>query len=685
MTTLPLGSEFSVQTQDAWLKLVEKTLKGAEFEKALVTSTYDGIPIQPLYTREDFAAADEAEEIPGLAPFTRGSVTAGPKTLPWHICQSHAHPDPDANNAAILTDLEGGVSAVSLKLAGRNTDGILVTSATDLETILDGVSLEIAPIFLEPSRESIANAAQLLSVIAKRKCNAEAVSGNLGADPIGVLASQGQLEQSLQDALRQTCDLAHHVSRTLPNIRSVLVDTRAYHFGGASEAQEIAVALATGVAYLRALEAGGLDLTTAASQIGFTMTADADMFTSTAKLRAARRLWAKATGACGIEPVPMALRVESAARMMTDRDVWMNMLRTTAACFAAGIAGAGVVTLHPYTAASGLPDGFGRRIARNTQIILQEESSIGQVTDPAGGSWYLERLTADLADKSWALFQELERDGGIAASLASGALQERISQVAEARRANIERRKDPIVGVSEFPNLEETQSDVLPIDRTAVQANADDRLKAHLEQRGQSFDLSTIPPAANSGMTAAMIEACEHGATHSELASSLAGEPHSVAPVGGTRLSVAFEALRSASDGYLERNGTRPSVFLANLGTAAQFTARSAYSKNFFGSGGIETLSNNGFTDDDRLAEAFRKSGAAAAVLCSSDAVYADRAASAATVLRKAGATHLYLAGHPGDRRDEFAAAGIASFIHMGCNVIDLLKQAHQILGVERS
>ncbi len=685
MTTLPLGSEFSAQTHDAWLKLVEKTLKGADFEKALVTRTYDGIPIQPIYARDTSMDAARIGETPGLPPYTRGVGQPGSQPLPWHICQTHAHPDPGSNNSAILTDLEGGVSALSLKASDSSSDGILVTNTKDLDIALSGVSVDIAPVFLEPTHGSIAIAALLLATIEEREADTETVSGNLGVDPFGLLASTGHLDQSVDEALAQMSDLAHHVSASFPNIASVLVDTRSYHYGGASDAQEIAIAIATGVSYLRALEENGLDLATSAGQIGFAMTTDSDLFASVSKLRTARQLWAKVTAACGIEPAPMNLRVESAARMMSDRDVWVNMLRTTVACFAAGIAGAQAVTLQPYTAASGLPDGFARRIARNTQIILQEESSVGLVTDPAGGSWFMEKLTNDLAEKSWSLFQEIECEGGIASSLASGNLQDRIAKVRDLRITNVARRKDPIVGVSEFPNLDENKTDVLPVDVVDIKTASDRRLQEHLQRRGWSFDPTTISPPARGVMTKNLIDAGRQGATLSELTAGLAGELHTVEALTGARLSIGFESLRTASDDHTARTGSRPAVFLACLGTAGDFTARAAFSKNLFGAGGIETLQNAGFADEESLTEAFRKTSAKAAVICSSDAVYADRAVSAAAALRSAGAIYVYLAGHPGERRVEFEHAGIATFIHMGCNVIDVLEQAHQVLGVQQS
>lgn len=673
MSDLALGAEFPDASQEAWLALVEKTLKGADFDKALKTTTYDGIEIAPLYTNAD--TVDEPAP-PGSAPFTRGAEGKTDASLPWHICQSFSHPDPGAANAEILRDLQRGVTAIALEIDSTGNNGITVANRDDLATLLDGVLLDLAPVHFKAGDSGTAVAALYLAHLDGAETEKSSIKGNLGIDPIGSLAAAGASVQSVGRALAHLADTAAVTASDYPLLRTALADTTAYHNAGASEAQEIATALATGIAYLRAMDAAGIDLRKAAGQIGFTMAADADFFATIAKLRAARTLWAEATSACGIPDAAMDLRIETADRMMATRDAWVNMLRTTVACFAAGVAGAQSVTVHPYTAALGLPDRFARRIARNTQVILQEESSLGRVLDPAGGSWYVESLTAAIAEKAWSLFREIESEGGIVDSLKSGALQARISATAETRASDIARRKVPLTGVSEFPNLNEGEVDVADIDQEREQAASAERQSAFLAARAQTPDLGDVPQAGNGALTTALKDAAKAGATVAEIVTATSDDGESIQALEPRRLGEGFERLRAASDRFLAANGKRPQIFMANLGPLATFTARATFAQNFFATGGIEALANSGFETPGEAIAAFRDSGATLAVICSSDAFYAEHAEDAAKALRDAGAAHVYLAGAPGARRGALEAAGVGTFIHSGCNVLDIMNEA---------
>ncbi|MFN8053558.1 MAG: methylmalonyl-CoA mutase family protein, partial [Acidimicrobiales bacterium] len=402
MTTTPdlaLAAEFPAVDRAQWLALVDKVLKGAPFERRLVSTTYDGIAIQPLYTAAD--VVERPEQYPGQPNFTRGATAARPERGAWEIRQTQVHPDPAEANRRIIEDLEGGVGSLALRLdvggAGA-VDGVVIGGAADLATLLDGVYLDLVPIVVEAGTR-FASAAELLFDLWESKDIApDQRRGSLGADPLGALAVTGRLPQGLSGALAEIADLAQRCA-TLPNVRVVEVDTAPYVDAGASEAEELGLMLATGVAYLRALVDAGMSPDAAARTIGFTISADADVFASIAKLRAARRIWAHALAAVGVDAAS-SFSVRTAGRMMTRRDPWVNMLRTTAACFAAGVAGAEAVTVQPFDVALGQADGLARRIARNTQLILQEESNIGVVSDPAGGSWFLESLTTQLADRA---------------------------------------------------------------------------------------------------------------------------------------------------------------------------------------------------------------------------------------------------------------------------------------------
>lgn len=315
--------------------------------------------------------------------------------------------------------------------------------------------------------------------------------------------------------------------------------------------------------------------------------------------------------------------------MLTRSDPYVNMLRATMATFAAGLAGANAITVLPHTLALGLPDAFARRVARNTQLILLEESNLAKVSDPAAGSGGIESLTQALCAAAWTLFQEIETAGGLFAALEQNLIQGKVAATRATREANVARRKDVLTGASAFPNLNEARATVL--EAKAIELAPDDAKIA----------FEPLPPI---------------------------------------RLAAPFERLRDRSDEMLKATGARPKIFLANLGTAADFTARATFAKSFFEAGGIEAAETNGFADMAALSAAFKASGATLACICSSDKAYAERAQDAAKALQAAGARHIYLAGRGGEHETAWRAAGVNAFIFAGDDAVAALQQAYRWL-----
>ncbi len=438
---LRLASEFNPATSDQWQALVEKVLRrSSTTADALVSETYDGFALEPLYT-----AADASVEpgFPGLPPFTRGGRPDGAVAAGWDVRQQHAHPDPAVTRQAVLTDLEHGVTSLWL-VAGQA--GVPVDALPD---VLADVYLDLAPVTLDAGADAVAAAQALLDLHEDKGIRASQVRGNLGADPIGLRARTGEA-QDLEGAAAWAAGIAERYV----NLRSVVVDALPYHEAGSSDGQELGYALATAVAYLRALTDAGLTVDDAARRLEFRLAATADQFGTIAKLRAARRLWARVAEVSGTNTaVPQ--HVVTSTTMMTRRDPWVNMLRTTLACFAAGAGGADAVTVQPFDTAIGLPDAFARRIARNTQSILVEESRVAGVIDPAGGSWYVERHTDELAKAGWAVFQQVERAGGIVTALDDGEVAEAVAAVRDARTQRLQANDEVITGVTVFPDKHE--------------------------------------------------------------------------------------------------------------------------------------------------------------------------------------------------------------------------------------
>ena len=392
----------------AWSPRSSATAPAADSpERPLATITADGIEIAPLYVGD---ASRPSPGYPGQAPFVRGRTAAGHRAG-WDVRQRHEHPDPAVAREQITEDLEGGVSSLWLGLG----DGQIPVGA--LPDVLADVYLDLAPVVLDAG-ERFAEAAEVfLAAAAERGVPAAELAGCLGADPLGVLARTGA-----EGDLEAAADLARRCAADFPGIRAIVVDALPFHEAGGTEAQELGCALAAGLEYLRAMRTAGLPADAAFGQLEFRYAATADQFTTIAKLRAARRVWARVAEQCGVDSGAGGQRQHAVSSwpMLTRRDPWNNILRATLACFAAGVGGADAITVAPFDAAIGQPDQLARRVARNVQALLVDESHVAQVIDPAGGSWYVEDFTEQLAARSWAAFQDIERAGGLRAALASG-------------------------------------------------------------------------------------------------------------------------------------------------------------------------------------------------------------------------------------------------------------------------
>ncbi|MFI6642918.1 methylmalonyl-CoA mutase family protein [Streptomyces sp. NPDC050504] len=635
MTVLPddgfsLAADFPDATHEQWQRLVDGVLRkagrnvpeSAAPDDLLSTTLQDGLSTRPLYTARTTAGAEEGEGagatgVPGFAPFTRGGTPQGGAASGWDVRQRHDRPDPARTNEAVLTDLENGATSVWLTVgaSGVPVDGI--------GAALSGVYLDLAPVVLDAGAEFDAAASELLRLYEERGVAPSAALGNLGADPLGHAARTGE-HDSLPDLLTAAAALARRCHEEYPGLRALTVDALPYHEAGASPAEELGCALATGVALLRTLDGAGLPVEAALGQLEFRFAATADQFLTIAKLRAARRVWARVAEACGAAPGAGAQRQHAVTSpvMMSRRDPWVNMLRTTVASLAAGVGGADAVTVLPFDHALGLPDAFARRIARNTSTVLVEESHIGRVIDPAGGSWYVERLTEELAGAAWEWFQEIERAGGQAAALRSGLVAARLDATWQARKEDLAKRREPITGVSEFPILDQP-----PVER----------------------------------------------------------DPAPAAPTGGlprVRRDEDYEELRARSDAHLAATGARPRVFVAALGSAAAHTARASFAANLFRAGGIEPVHDPVSVDAATVAEAFAASGARVACVCSSDALYAEQAAPVAEALKAAGALRVFLAGRPGELRETYVRAGVDEFVVAGGDAVAVLASVLDRIGV---
>jgi methylmalonyl-CoA mutase len=611
---LRLAADFQPATYDDWRKLVDGVLKGAPFEK-LVGKTYDGLKIEPIYPRAH-----------GAAP-----VAGRAEAAPWQIMQRIDHPDAAQANAQALHDLENGANGLTLVFSGANgAYGFgLEPSAEALEKVLDGVFIDAGiAIELQVGPQSRMAAIHMAEYVKRRGVDPATCNLRFGLDPVGACAVWGSSPYSWPEIVPAVTGAIKGLAAMGFKGPFAVADGRVIHDAGGSEAQELAFVLAAGVQYMRALESAGVAPEDIQGMIYARLSADADQFLTMAKFRALRLLWARVEQSCGLAPKPLFIAADTAWRMLTRRDPYVNMLRATMATFSAGLGGADSINVLPHTLALGLPDPFARRAARNTHLVLLEESNLAKVADPAAGSGGIETLTQQLSEAAWALFQEIEKAGGVFAALTQNLIQKKVAATRAAREANIARRKEVLTGASEFPNLHEAAVAVLDAKPVELAPYGEARI---------TFD--ALPPM---------------------------------------RLAAPFEKLRDRSDEILEKTGARPKVLLANLGMPADFTARATFAKGFFETGGIEAVDTEGFNDPAALSAAFKASGAATTCLCSSDKVYADHAIPAAKALQAAGCRHIYLAGRPGEQEAALRAAGVNDFIFAGGDALAMLQDAYR-------
>lgn len=560
-----------------WQELAEKALKGAPFER-LTGQTYDGVPVRPLYTRMDAPNPAAQSGAAGAAPFIRGAEAVRDAFLPWDIRQTILTPDPQAANQTALYDLERGVSSLEFVIDPTGNCGVAASRVADFQVLIKGVLLALATVALDAPIDPLGAARALADAVAEGERATAKLAFNL--DPMASRMN-GQTGCSLGAA----AGFAAQTQSLFPMATCLRADARPVHEGGGSEAQELAVLIASGIAHLQAGEAFGLAPADINATLVFTLATGPDVVVEIAKQRAARRLWARVLDACGVA-APMRLQAVTSGRMQTKRDPWTNILRATCACFGAAAGGADVITVLPFTSALGLADENARRIARNTQLILQEESHLGRVTDPAGGAWAMEALAEDLAQAAWPLVQEIERVGGLPAALDQGLVQGWVAQTRAARTRDLAKRKTQLIGINIFANLGE----VLPV----------------------------TPPS-------------------SAIAAPVAPLAGAIAPM---RLAQDFEALRDRADSL------RPTIFLATLGNLAKFSSRAGFARNAFEAGGIKALgTEEAHADQAAMIAAFKASGAQIVCLCGDDTTYEAEANEAAVALKAAGAKQIWLAG----------------------------------------
>ncbi len=463
---MPLAAEFPSASESDWRKRVEAVLKGADFERRLFSMTTDGIAIAPLYS------SGSAAEV------------RRPEQTPWAVMQRADHPDTAKANAQALEDLGHGTTGLQLVFAdapAAHGFGLAPPDRKMIARLMTGIRIDAIDVRLDAGPHGAPAAEALAHWIETQPVDPERLRISFGLDPIGTGVALGKIEAAFAGELRRSVVALREQGFIGPFAQA---SGAIWHDAGASEAQELAFMLATGVAYLRALDQLADDHLKRA--VALTLSADQDMFVTLAKFRAARLLWSRILTASGLATDALAIHGEGSWRMMTAQDPHTNILRSTAAVFGAALGGADQITVLPFSLAQGLPDDFARRIARNTQTILQEESQLWRVSDPASGSGYVEHLTGSLCAAAWALFQDIEKRGGIVAAIGSGHVAARIAGKRDERLARIGGKAETIIGVTNYASPREMPPAIENVARkvTASSGLAAQRLSETFETAG---------------------------------------------------------------------------------------------------------------------------------------------------------------------------------------------------------
>ena len=685
--------EFTPPTDEEWKAACEALLKGAPFEKKMFTKTYEGITFDPMYTRKHTEDILPKGVMPGMGDYLRGVDAAGYIGKPWGIAQACDETLPAENNELLRHENDKGATIYHIVLDTASRAGVdarqaekvgdtgtSVTTVEDMHVLLTGLDLAKFPLYVYTG----ANAVPLLALVAAARRAAgedmKNVRGIVGADPIGTLVTDGKLPASLDSYYDSLAAAARWATVNAPHLRTVFVRSDVYSSGGANDVQEVAAVLAAATAYLRALCERGLRIDAAASQIAFAFSMGANFFLQIAKLRAVRPLWAQIVKAFGgnAEAQKMRIHARPALFFKTVYDPYVNMLRNTTEIFSGVVGGIDSFESAPFDEPIRKGDEFSRRIARNVQIMLQEEFGLLQPIDPAGGSWAVETLTRQMKEKIWAAFQGIEKEGGIAAALRAGTVQEGIAKVLADRFKNADLRRDRIVGNNMYPNMTETLLETRAEDTAALKAQRTKDIEAYLSDIDTKHRDEALAAFKADGSVQNAVEAALAGATIAELMAALtAGKgAETVAAIAPHRWSERFEALRRRTEDYKAAKDDNVKIFLANMGPIPQHKARADFTTGFLQVGAFEVLGNDGFKTVDEAAEAARASGADAVVICSTDATYPEIVPALAPKLHKVlPQARVFLAGAaPKDLLETYKEAGIDEYISVRANCYEILE-----------
>jgi methylmalonyl-CoA mutase len=682
-------SQFPIPSFEEWKTVAEKSLKGKPLEK-LNTTTYEGIELKTIYTKKDVQDIKHINNLPGEGSFHRGNQRLGYREKPWHVCQEITAATAADFNEKLKYDLKRGQTMIHLKAdkatingididkadeAQIGNEGIPLTNAAFLEKALKDIDLRDYPIMIQSGVSSTPIFSFFITYLQKREIALNEIEAYVGADPITNLVTEGKSRLTVNAQYNQMAEIIKWNNRHDANIRVIQISADPWHDAGTSADQELAFALASAVDYIRAMLDKDLHIDEIAKHLYFPFSIGSQLFMEIAKLRAARLLFSRIIGAFGGNEQSQKMYIHGRTSQFTKTkyDPYVNMLRTTTEAFSAVAGGVDSLHVSPFDEVIREGDDFSRRIARNTQTILREESHLDRVVDPAGGSWFVESLTDQLAKKAWQLFQEIEKKGGMLAAVKEGYPQGLVKKTAEQRISHASHRKDRIVGTNMYPNLEEKPLSVVN------KAKRDEDVIIKKEINKKSFD--EIEPTLDN-----LIEMAAKGATVSDILTcyQTSDSEETVPAIKAFRVAEPFEKLRDAAIQYKQANGHFPKVFFINLGAIPKHKARADFSLNFFAAGGFEAEKNDGYHSVEEAVQAVLSSNLSTVVINGSDDQYEQLVPEIARLLKQEKPeVTIFVAGkQPSEVTETFNKAGVDGYIHIDSNCYETLRELQQQKGV---
>ena len=619
-----LFTEFPPVSTEQWEEVINKDLKGADYEKKLVWKTMEGFNVRPYYRAEDLKNLKFLQYLPEEFPYVRGNRACNE----WKIRQNIEVNDVKEANRQALDALAKGANAIGFCVHGKET-----LSQVDFDTLLDGIVLDAADVMITGA---CSKSPEYVEMFAKRiraqRVNPENVWGAVEFDPLRHLTLKGSFYKSLEEdmaLLRKTIV----ASNELPWLWTIAVDGYIFHNAGASIVQELAFALAVGNEYMVHMTESGLNADQVSKKIMFTLAVSSNYFMEIAKFRAAHMLWANIVHAYGAKFAvneKMKINAVTSEWNQTAYDPYVNMLRGTTEAMSAALGSVNWITVTPFDKSFRKPGEFSNRISRNVQNLLKEESHFDKVADAGAGSYYIENLTKSIADEAWKLFKEIEEKGGYVEAFKAGFIQEQIKSMAVKRDMNIANRREILLGTNQYPNFTET------------------------------LDKEVRENLANP-------KCCCGG--HKDATDKVAE------PIRTYRAGMAFEELRMKT----ENREKQPMAFMLTFGNLAMCRARAQFSSNFFACAGIKVVDNNRFSSIEDGVKAAIEAKADIVVACSSDDEYAEAVPQIAEKLGNKAI--LVVAGDPASK-PELESKGITRFISARSNVLETLQQYQKELGI---